>query len=283
MLLDKLLLRRRIFILIILSLFSLYVIYESTVLYHDSIKQVIINFYLQNVSYINFKYTFIIKSRKYLQHTTNELDNLSIQRAILIFYPYSQESHFSPEIRWLYRSWIEMMKYESKKWRTDLIVYTEKYSSLLQQLGCIVNYVRVNKTEPPRCRVFLYLRLSYRKINPSTQQQSIFIDNTPHDLYHIDIQRSMSIYTLIKSYEYIDSVNIIAEAYPTYKHYDFILKTDIDIFLTKPFAKHIPISNRTLLVGRGGYSTAFNTRRLRRVANDLNWLYANMTNIGSTW
>ncbi|CAF5198172.1 unnamed protein product, partial [Rotaria sp. Silwood1] len=33
----------------------------------------------------------------------------------------------------------------------------------------------------------------------------------------------------------------------------------------------------------GGYSTKFNTRRLGRIARDMNWKYQNMTNVGSTW
>ncbi len=78
-------------------------------------------------------------------------------------------------------------------------------------------------------------------------------------------------------------MNIIAEGYPTFEYYHSILKTDIDVFVTKQFAKYVPITDRTLLVGLGGYSTVFNTRRLGRIARDLNWYYANLTNIGSTW
>ena len=206
-----------------------------------------------------------------------------IQRAILIFYPANQESHYLPEVRWLYRSWIEMMKYESKNWRTDLIIYTSNYSRSLEQLGCVLNQKRRDHLEQPRCRVFLYLRLFNRPINSFTQQQTLLIDQNQKDLYQIDNQRSRSLYNLMKTYEYIDSVNIIAEAYPTYEYYHFILKTDIDVFLTEQFAKYLPITNRTLLVGRGGYSTEFNTRRLGRIARDMNWKYENITNIGSTW
>jgi hypothetical protein len=207
----------------------------------------------------------------------------SIQRAILIFYPSNQESNYFPEIRWLYRSWIEMMKDESKNWRTDLIIFTGNYSLSLQQLGCVLNQKRLDHLEQPQCRIFLYLRLSNRQINSFTQQQITSIDSNQKNLFQIDIQRSKLLYQHIKTYEYIDSINIIAEGYPTFEYYDFILKTDIDVFITKPFAKYIPITNRTLLVGRGGYSTAFNTRRLGRIARDMNWNYQNMTNIGSTW
>jgi hypothetical protein len=224
-----------------------------------------------------------MQSHKYLQLETSKLNLLFIQRAILIFYPSNQESHYLPEIRWLYRSWIEMMKYESKQWRTDFIIYTGQYSSSLQQLGCILNQIRTNNTEQPQCRIFLYRRLSDRQINSLTHQQIILIDDRIQDLFQINISRSISLHEQLKTYSYIDSVNIIAEAYPTYEYYDFILKTDIDVFITTQFAKYIPVTNITLLAGRGGYSTQFNTRRLGRVARDMNWHYQNMTNIGSTW
>lgn len=211
------------------------------------------------------------------------MNSTYIQRAILVFYPENQALHYLPEIRWLYRSWLEMMKFESKYWRTDLLIYTENYTPSLQQLGCILNEQRRNHLQSPQCRVFLYRRVSKRSINTLTQRQVIYIDRTPNHFYQIDLQRSRSVFDLMKTYGYIDSVNIIAEAYPTFAFYHYILKTDIDVFLTPAFAKFLPITNRTLLVGRGGYSTKFNTKRLGRIARDMNWEYANVTNIGSTW
>lgn len=176
-----------------------------------------------------------------------------------------------------------MMKYETKNWRTDLIIYTGNYSLSLQQLGCVLNQVRLNSTEPPQCRVFLYLRLSQRHIDNTTGKQLLLPANGDENLFNFNIERSLLLYKNIKTYEYYDSVNIVAESYPTFKYYDYVLKTDIDVFITKQFAKFLPVTNQTFLVGRGGYSTNFNTRRLRRIARDMNWEYYNMTNVGSTW
>ncbi|CAF2964007.1 unnamed protein product [Rotaria sp. Silwood2] len=247
--------------LIIIILLDSFVIFQSLNNYFDSIKQ----------------------SNVHLPRQASQLDSSFIQRAIIVYYPSHQESHYFPEIRWLYHSWIEMMKYESKNWRTDLIIYTGEYPLSFQQLGCILNQIRINNTEQPQCRVFLYLRLSKREISPLTQQQTILTNQGKKELFNINTQRSIQLYKQIKQYEYIDSVNIIAESYPTFEYYDFILKTDIDVFITTQFAKYVPLTNVTLLVGRGGYSTKFNTRRLGRIARDMNWEYQNMTNIGSTW
>jgi hypothetical protein len=80
----------------------------------------------------------------------------------------------------------------------------------------------------------------------------------------------------------VDSINIIAECYPSFSMYDYILRTDMDVFLTKNFGRFVPYKDM-LLVGRGGYSHPFASARLRRIAKNMNWLYANLTNIGSTW
>ncbi|CAF4598679.1 unnamed protein product [Rotaria socialis] len=234
-------------------------------------------------SFINNSFESSKQSNLYLRPRSPNLGSAFVQRAILIFYPSNQEQHYFPEIRWLYRSWIEMMKDESRNWRTDLIIYTGNYSSSLQQLGCVLNEIRSNSTEQPQCRVFLYLRLSAREIDTRTEKQRLFANVHRKDLFDINIQRSILLYKNVKKYDYIDSVNIIAESYPTYKYYNFILKTDIDVFITKQFAKFTPVTNAALLVGLGGYSTPFNTRRLGRIARDMNWQHANMTNIGSTW
>lgn len=217
------------------------------------------------------------------QRTVIDANSSNIQRAILVYYPAHQEQHFLPEIRWLYRSWIEMMEDESPYWRTDLIIYTENYTLALQELGCILNQKRTNHYEIPKCRVFLYLRLMNRSIDNSTDEHSSLINSNLQPFFQINLKRSIELKKYIFRYDYIDSVNIIAEAYPTFAIYDFILKTDIDVFLTKQFAHYIPKNAKSMLVGLGGYSTQFNNHRLSRIARDMNWFYKNLTNVGSTW
>ncbi|CAF4322243.1 unnamed protein product, partial [Rotaria sp. Silwood2] len=199
----------------------------------------------------------------------------SLLRGIIIFYPHDQEIVFFSELLWLYHSWIEMMKNEPSSWRTDLVIYTGNFTLRLQRLGCVYNRIRTNKHESPQCRVFPYQRVYLRDIRD--------IDKIDNHLYQqIDIDRSILLKTHLQTYEYIDSINIIAECYPSFAMYDYILRTDIDVFLTPHFGHFVPY-NDILLAGRGGYSTTFNTGRLRRIAHNMNWLYANITNIGSTW
>lgn len=204
-----------------------------------------------------------------LIRSKNATERDRIQRAIVIFYPDNQEKKYLPELRWLYRSWLEMMKSgEPSDWRTDLVIFTGSFTSNLQQLACLYDRARSTKEESPQCRVFHYLRISARQ---------------PPDNSSTDRTRAELLVEHLHTYNYIDSINIIFEGHSVLKMYDYILRTDIDVFLTKYFAFHIPITETTLLAGHGGYSVEFNMHRLRRIAVDMGWEYANMSNIGSSW
>ena len=199
----------------------------------------------------------------------------SLLRGIVIYYPSKQEHFFLSELFWLFRSWVEMMKDEPLLWRTDLLIYTDNYTSNLRELGCSFHQIRFDRHEPPQCRVFPYKPVRFRSAEDS---------NNPENYLHqqFDKDRSKLLTQHVRNYEYLDSINIISECYPSFSMYDYILRTDMDVFLTKNFGHFVPI-NDTLLVGRGGYSTKFNTVRLQRIANDMKWLSANLTNLGSTW
>ena len=196
----------------------------------------------------------------------------SITRALLIFYPNDQKNLFEPEFRWLYLSWTEMMKNESSLWRTDLMVYASEFASLFKDLDCIYNEIRIHSEEKPRCRVFPYIRVKDRV----SQHE----DSSKYQL--IDKKRSKLLYDNLRNYGYIDSINTVFEYYKSYSMYDYILRTDMDCFLTYNFAIYVPYNN-SLLVGRGGYSTGFNSNRLKRIAHDMNWKYADKNSLGSTW
>lgn len=65
--------------------------------------------------------------------------------------------------------------------------------------------------------------------------------------------------------------------------YDFIIRSDSDVFLTPLFATWLPRHCNDFYVGRGAYSTYFNDKRLRRAAQRLGLDYAGQQNLGSTW
>ncbi len=234
---------------------------------------IIINRY---VCWFSYKPIFVLVKRS-IRYSTNfnrlasEVAQLSQQRGIIIYYPHNDEKTFFPEFLWLYRSWIEMMiTGEPKQWRTDLIIFTDKMTLNFEKLGCLFEQIRKNENEPPHCRVFRYEPISTRHSHINLTRP-------------INIERSKLLYKYLQTYNYTDSINVVVEGYPIFSQYNSILRTDIDVFLTKYFGSYAPRSNNTLFVGLGGYSTEFNTNRLRRIANDIGWNYANLTSIGSTW
>ncbi|CAF3740625.1 unnamed protein product [Rotaria sordida] len=223
-----------------------------------------------------------------------------IQRAIVIYYPHHQSEDFFPEVRWLYRSWVEMSLGQPSTWRTDFVIFTYNFSIEFRQLGC-VNRIRQDKEEPSICRLFLYVPVQFRTKNITNNNFQHAFDDAKRvmksykdmndsfigvplvtDTETFDAKRSESLYKNLRSYDYTDSINVIYEGYWTFKMYDFILRTDIDVFIYRHFATYIP-SDCTFITGRGGYGTNFNRRKLRRIANDMGFGHANISGMGSTW
>ncbi|CAF0768920.1 unnamed protein product [Didymodactylos carnosus] len=208
-----------------------------------------------------------------------------IIRAILIYYPHEQEQSYLPEVRWLSRSWLEMMLDEPKEWRTDLIIFTYQFSAAFKSLNCI-NEIRKDVNEPPRCRIMFYMPIASR--NESVMKTVFDYQNNELKIPNIfdrntfNNERSSSLYKNLKTYAYIDSINCLVEGYMAFKMYDYVLRADTDIFLTRNFSNYIP-ENSSILVGLGGYGTDYNRRKLRRIARDMNLMYKNMSGMGSTW
>ncbi|UJR27808.1 hypothetical protein I4U23_009077 [Adineta vaga] len=269
---------RRICLIFIIFTFILLVIIVYVHTFHTSFLKSIPSF--SNVviqsnhsnnqkSIKNDKNKIVPKNSQLIYHPSSES---IVLRALLLFYPNDQESGFLPEFRWFYRSWTEMMMNESTLWRTDIIVYANKYTSVFKKLGCLYEKIRLDSKEKPQCRIFPYIRIKDRTSNHDVSSKYQIIDT----------QRSQTLYDQLRSYGYIDSINTVFEFKTTFLMYDFILRTDMDCFLTENFALYIPY-NDSVLVGHGGYSTEFNNKRLKRIARDMNWKYANKTSLGSTW
>jgi hypothetical protein len=164
------------------------------------------------------------------------------------FFFYKTISNIFVLIR-LYRSWVEMLRYQPATWRTDFVIFTYNFTTEFRSLGC-VNRLRQNKKEPSICRVFLYVPVRLRTKNITNNNfQYAFDDakqvmasykdmNDPFigvpivtDAKTFDAKRSESLYENLQTYEYLDSINSIYEGYWTFKMYDFILRTDIGKFI----------------------------------------------------
>ena len=224
-----------------------------------------------------------------------------ITRAILLYFPIEQKDNFFLELKWLYRSWIEMQKTEPAKWRTDIIIFIDNdpnwfnENPFLNELDCKFDNIRTSKADKPMCTLINYVSLKKRSLGvfvPKNHKQvkaeynkllsdvNIFDDN-PKNLqtFYSKAQNAL------ENYGYVDSILMAFDGYKYFKSagFDFLIRSDMDVFLTPLFSKWLPDNCNDFYVGRGAYSDDFNRKRLSRIAEDLGLEHDGESNLGSTW
>lgn len=236
----------------------------------------------------------------YSKPAPQETHGIDFTRAVLLYFPLEQADHFKLEFKWFYRSWIEMQKHEPKKWRTDLVIFIENDAasfngplSFLNELNCNFINRRTSSSDKPMCILVHYVALKKRKVPKPKQDISIkaryenLLANV--DVFNDDPVNLEPFYSASKDglsqYGYVDSILMAFDGYQYFKTagYDFLIRSDMDVFLTPLFAKWLPDNCNDFYVGRGGYSDDFNRKRLSRIAKDLQLEHAGESNLGSTW
>ncbi|KAF0705790.1 Aste57867_6947 [Aphanomyces stellatus] len=174
-------------------------------------------------------------------------DAQSFVRAAILFIPAGPQGHrFIDQLRWFRRSWQHMQPFEPTAWRTDIVIFTDGPIPALAGLNCRPANVRTSRAAPNR-RVVV---------------------STYHRL------------ALSQHYDFGDSIHAAAQDEPAVVPYDWLLRTDVDTFLTPAFATWRPDS---MTVGRGAYMfSPTNLARLTRVGAAMALLDAGLENIGST-
>ncbi|KDO26386.1 hypothetical protein SPRG_08189 [Saprolegnia parasitica CBS 223.65] len=193
---------------------------------------------------------FIALEAQALSVAASTIDPASITstmtRAAVVYMPSEIQGRFVRQLRWFLRSWQAMAEFEPAKWRTDILVFTDKHLPVYDELNC-TSRVRSSPAEPNACII-------------------------------------MASYTSVKSdafkYSFADSVNVVAVESPALDPYDYLLRTDIDTFLTPAFATWQPSK---LIVGQGSYLGSTTSARLEEIAAELKWAKPTVGNIGSTW
>jgi hypothetical protein len=223
---------------------------------------------------------------------------LRIVRGILVYYPVDRSSSYEPEFKWFYQSWLEMLKSEPAKWRTDLLVFiddkpNDDIKTFFVQYNCTFDNVRSTSQDMPLCRLIAYKPLKDRTFGTFDDTKLVddnyvkrFIDNvdifddksSQLNLFKFNLKSSLA------NYPYVDSILIAFEAFNILRDtYTFLVRSDMDVFLTPLFATWLPTKCNDFYTGRGGYSHKFNTKRLNRIAKNLNLANSNIENLGSTW
>lgn len=105
----------------------------------------------------------------YSQPAPVELHEVRITRALMVQFPIEKMEHYVYELKWLYKSWTNMLKYEPLKWRTDLVIFIENDSSVfsrpdffLNELNCRFNNLRKSPEDKPMCTLLNYMPLKKR-------------------------------------------------------------------------------------------------------------------------
>ena len=231
-----------------------------------------------------------------------KLHDIRIVRGIIIYFPIDKYSTFFQEFRWLYRSWIEMQKYEPELWRTDLIFFMNKKLSIenkvlasFEELDCKTSNLRKSSNDKPMCTIIDFLSINDRvleNVNETYFKTIKPIDLYPHLFHEVDVfnQNDSNLWKFyaklrdLKNYSYIDSILIAFDGYKYFKNqFDFFLRSDMDVFLTPMFAKWLPLNCFDFVVGGGGYGDEFNMKRIQKAAKNINLEPGDVWNLGSTW
>lgn len=142
----------------------------------------------------------------------------SVRRAILLHFPLERSKVYLVELKWFFFSWLKMIESQPTDWRTDLIIFSRS-STIFNQLGCRPIGQR---SEPNDCF--------------TVEFRSIWSDDfSSDDPLFREIRREIPSWC-----SHLDSLAILLSAEPLIEHYDYFLRTDIDVFLTNRFSTYIP-------------------------------------------
>jgi len=187
-----------------------------------------------------------------------------------------------------------MQKSEPAKWRTDLIIFVENDATFfkdnktfLNELNCTFQNMRTSKKEKPMCTLINYIALKKRStVNVDSNKFNYDSLLSDVDIFSDNLDNLATFYAIAKvglfQYGYVDSILMAFEGYNYFKSvgYDFLVRSDMDVFLTPMFAKWLPSNCNDFYVGRGGYSDDFNRKRLSRIAKNLGLNYGAISNLG---
>ena len=105
-------------------------------------------------------------------NASEKLLKIRIVRGLVLYFPVDKSEWYEQEFRWLYRSWIEMQKYEPELWRTDLILMMDVESSIksnstqfFNQLNCKTSNLRRYNRDEPMCTILNYKPIKKRIFN----------------------------------------------------------------------------------------------------------------------
>ena len=181
--------------------------------------------------------------------TTTISTNKNATRAIVAYFPVDQVHTYLPQLKWFLSSWKSMQSHELPGTVTDVVIIVSHMVPGIEALSCLVDW-RTNRSSPGSCRILTGFETTFTE------------------------------------YKYGASIEVFPYAAKAggLTHYDFLLRSDLDTFLTPVFSTWMPT---TMIVGKGGYisSNEITSHRLKSIAQNMGWTSSveQVDNIGSTW
>ena len=166
---------------------------------------------------------------------------------------------FMDEFKSMYLSVAIMRTNQPRTIKTDLLIFCERSSQTeLEELGCSTQK-RLTWDESEKC-VILFREDSLREAARG---------------YNVD---PLSKYENAKSVDFL-----LGMSEQLMNTYDYLLRTDLDVFITPGFADWLPKNLTLLITGQGGYGSVNAEHHLKWISERLNLRNSGYTNIGSTW
>eukprot|EP01084_Bolivina_argentea_P267287 453677_1 len=243
-------------------------------------------------------YEYIFNSEyQHHQYYTNHIDKpiykYGLRRGIMIYEPNDKKyanifSHF------LYNSWMYILRVQ-RKYKTK---YNLNFVNIIDIILVIPTDYDLFDSLPQKCKLiqnmtdkqYIYLYNNNRSISLCIM---IYTNNSYHnDSYYVNMLTAPN-NPKNGGYKFLNSLDCILtfkESYPKlFYHYDYILKTDDDVFLTPFFLYKYPKNKYEFIVGKGGYIWKNSTRvEILNITNMLNlthcWNPLSICfNLGSSW
>ena len=170
-------------------------------------------------------------------------------RAIVAYLPVEKLDIYLPQLNWFLSSWKSMQSHELPGTVTDVVIIVSHMVPEIEALPCLVDW-RTDRSSPGSCR---------------------FLSGFE---------------TTFNDYKFAASIEVFPYAADAggLTHYDYLLRSDLDTFLTPAFATWMPT---TLTVGKGTYcfDGEITCHRLKGISQNMGWTSSvdQVDNIGSTW
>jgi len=215
----------------------------------------------------------------------------NLWRAILIFEPNSRK-YLTIFSHMLFNSWIYILRVE--------LAYRQRHrsnaSNIIDLIVVVSDDFNLFNALPPLCTYIGNMSESEKQYLHDKESRSeslcVIIDSnnslhTDENYYRLLHGNRRTGYPFLNS---IDCVISFAEQYPAlYYRYDFMLRTDDDVFLTPFFLYAFPNDTHEFVVGKGDYLINDITRQqLLNMSSLLNLTHCTQPkelcfNLGSTW